>query len=101
MRHPAAIQEIPLRRYNARCRARDAARLDYFALLPVWIADRPQVQAWWQRAQSRPSFRSAIPEALSAREIEEMHVSGAKIRAGVAEKRAEYLAFKKTAPRAA
>jgi glutathione S-transferase len=77
------------------------ARLDYLTLLPVWTADRPNVQAWWQRSQALPSFRSAIPDALSAKEIEEMRSSGAKIRARVAEKRAEYLAFKKTAPRAA
>jgi len=77
------------------------ARLDYLTLLPVWTADRPNVQAWWQRAQARPTFRGAIPEALSAKEIEEMRTSGAKIRARVAEKRAEYLAFKKTAPHAA
>jgi hypothetical protein len=77
------------------------ARLDYLTLLDVWIADRPHVQAWWQRAQSRPSFRGAIPDALDAKEIAEMQTSGAKIRARVAEKRDEYLAFKKTAPRAA
>jgi glutathione S-transferase len=73
------------------------ARLNYLTLLPVWIADRPNVQTWWQRAQALPSFRSAIPDALSAKEIEEMRSSGAKIRARVAEKRADYLVFKKTA----
>ena len=78
-----------------------AARLDYLTLLDVWTADRPKVQGWWQRAQALPSFRGAIPDALSAKEIEEMRASGAKIRARVAEKRAEYLAFKKTVPRAA
>jgi glutathione S-transferase len=77
------------------------ARLDYLTLLDVWTTDRPHVQAWWQRAQARPSFRSAIPEALGAQEIEAMRTSGAKIRARTAEKRAEYVAFKKTAPRAA
>ena len=77
------------------------ARVGYLTLLDIWISGRPRVRAWWQRAQARPSFRSAIPEALGAKEIEEMRASGAKIRARVAEKRAEYLAFKKTAPRAA
>ena len=77
------------------------ARLDYLTLLDVWIADRPRVQAWWRRAQARPSYRGAISEALSAAEIEEMRKSGAKIRARVAEKRAEYLAFKATAPKPA
>lgn len=76
------------------------ARLDYLTLLPVWTADRPHVQAWWQRAQARPTFRGAIPEALSAKEVEEMRTSGAKLHARVGEKRAEYLAFKMTAPRA-
>jgi glutathione S-transferase len=76
------------------------ARLDYLTLLDVWIAKRPHVQAWWQRAQARPTFRGAIPEALTAKEIAEMKTSGAKIRARAGEKRAEYLAFKNTAPRA-
>jgi glutathione S-transferase len=77
------------------------ARLDYLTLLEIWLANRPRAQAWWQRAQARPSFRGAIPEALDAKEIAEMQTSGAKIRARVAEKRAEYLAFKKTAPQPA
>lgn len=78
-----------------------AARLDYLTLLPVWTAQRPHVQAWWNRAQALPSFRGAIPEALEPREIAEMQASGARIRDRVAAKRAEYLAFKKTAPQPA
>ena len=78
-----------------------AARLDYLTLLDVWIAERPRVKAWWQRSQARASFRGAIPDALSAKEIAEMQASGTKLRERVAEKRAEYLAFKKTAPVAA
>jgi glutathione S-transferase len=77
------------------------ARLDYLTLLDLWIADRPRVQAWWRRAQARPSFRGAIADALSQKEIGEMQASGAKIRARVGERRQDYLAFKKTAPRAA
>ncbi len=77
------------------------ARLDYLTLLPIWLADRPHVKAWWQRAQALPSFRSTIPDALSAKEVEEMRSSGAKIHARVGEKRADYLAFKRTAPHAA
>jgi glutathione S-transferase len=75
-----------------------AARLDYLTLLDVWTAERPRVKAWWLRAQARASFRGAIPDALSAKEIAEMQASGAKLRERVAAKRAEYLAFKKTAP---
>lgn len=77
------------------------ARLDYLSLLDVWIDERPRVQAWWRRAQERPSFRGAISEVLGAKDIEEMRVSGAKIRARVDERHAEYVAFKNTAPKAA
>jgi glutathione S-transferase len=77
------------------------ARLEYLMLLDLWIADRPRVQEWWRRAQARPSFRGAIPDALSEKEIAEMQASGAKIRARIGERRQDYLAFKKTAPRPA
>ncbi len=77
------------------------ARLDYLTLLPIWTAQRPHVQAWWNRAQALPSFRGAIPEALKPKEIAEMRSSGAKIRDRVAAKREDYLAFKKTAPQPA
>jgi glutathione S-transferase len=77
------------------------ARLDYLTLLPVWTAQRPHVQTWWNRAQALPSYRGAIPEALEQREIAEMQSSGARIRDRVAAKRDDYLAFKKTAPQPA
>ncbi len=78
-----------------------AARLEYLSLLDLWLAERPHVQAWWQRSQARASFRAAIPDALPAKDIAEMRASGAKIRARVGEKRTEYLAFKKSAPQPA
>lgn len=77
------------------------ARLDYLSLLDVWIAERPRVQAWWRRALERPSYRGAIPDALGAADIETMRTSGAKIRARVDERHAEYVAFKRSAPKAA
>jgi glutathione S-transferase len=67
------------------------ARLEYLDLLDLWVANRPHTQAWWQRAKSRPSFASAIADALTANEITEMRTSGSKIRNRVVERRAEYL----------
>lgn len=68
------------------------ARIAYLELLPVWAAERPHVQAWWERAQARPSFIAAIPDVLTADDVAEMRNSGARIRQRVAERRAEYLA---------
>jgi glutathione S-transferase len=68
------------------------ARLDYLNLLDVWIAERPQVQAWWARARVRPSFLSAVVDALTEAEVAEMRESGTKIRARVGERRADHLA---------
>jgi glutathione S-transferase len=56
------------------------ARLDYLGLLDLWIAERPKVRAWWQRAQARPSFRKAVHEPLTAGEKDRMQVCGAGIR---------------------
>jgi glutathione S-transferase len=67
------------------------ARLEYLDLLDLWIADRLRTQAWWRRAKSRPSFVSAIADALTVDEISEMRTSGGKIRDRIGERRAEYL----------
>lgn len=66
-----------------------AARLYYLNLLDVWIANRPRVQAWWERARSRPSFSSAISQLLSPEQIEGMSSSGSRIRDRIAEKHDE------------
>lgn len=68
------------------------ARLDYLNLLDLWIAERPHVQTWWALAQTRPSFRSAIVDALTEAELADMRASGTKIRTRVGERRAEHLA---------
>jgi glutathione S-transferase len=60
------------------------ARLDYLELLDIWIADRPFVQGWWTRAKSRPSFKAAIADRLTAEQISAMGVSGAKIKDKIA-----------------
>lgn len=69
-----------------------AARLDYLELLDLWIGERPHVQAWWTRAQARPSFAAAISNALSEADVAEMRTSGAKIRGRIAELREQYVA---------
>jgi glutathione S-transferase len=61
-----------------------AARLDYLDLLSVWVADRPRVRAWWERARSRPSFQGAIAELLSAEQIDAMASSGSRIKNQIA-----------------
>jgi glutathione S-transferase len=68
------------------------ARIDYLDLLDVWTGERPQVRAWWQRAQARPSFIAAVPATLTDADFTEMRTAGANIKARVAERRAEYLA---------
>jgi len=67
------------------------ARLDYLDLLDVWTVERPNVQAWWKRAQARPSFVTAIPDVLTQDEVAEMRNSGTRIKSRVGERRAEYL----------
>lgn len=68
------------------------ARLDYLDLLDEWIAERPHAQAWWERARTRPSFITAIPDVLTEDEVAEMRNSGIKIKQRVAARRADYLA---------
>lgn len=67
------------------------ARLHYLAVLDVWIADRPAVSEWWQRVQDRPSYRAELSGALSAEEVEEMEVTGARLKSRLVELRGEYL----------
>ena len=67
------------------------ARLDYLDLLDVWTAERPNVQAWWKRAQALPSYIAAIPDVLTKDEVAEMRNSGTRIKNRVGERRAEYL----------
>lgn len=57
-----------------------AARLDYLGLLDIWIADRPMVRAWWQRAKARASFAGAVANLLTEEQKSAMALSGAKIR---------------------
>jgi glutathione S-transferase len=63
-----------------------AARLHYLNLLDIWIANRPRVCAWWERARSRPSFSAAIAKLLSPEQIEAMSSSGSRIRDKIAAK---------------
>jgi glutathione S-transferase len=66
-----------------------AARLEYLNLLDVWIANRPGVRAWWERARSRPSFSGAIGELLTQEQIVAMHSSGSRIKDQIVAKHAE------------
>ncbi len=76
------------------------ARLAYLQLLDVWTESRPHCRAWWTRVQQLPSFKAGVREPLTAREMELMAVSGARMRDRVAERRNDYLALLAAAPRA-
>jgi glutathione S-transferase len=65
------------------------ARLHYLNLLDVWIAHRPRVRTWWERARSRPSFSVGIGKMLSPEQIEAMSSSGSRIRDKIAAKHDE------------
>jgi glutathione S-transferase len=69
------------------------ARLEYLTLLDLWIGERPAVGAWWQRVKDRSSYQAEVCEPLTTEEVDEMQVSGARIRPRVKEIRAEYLAW--------
>ncbi|HSA66688.1 MAG TPA: glutathione S-transferase family protein, partial [Methyloceanibacter sp.] len=56
------------------------ARLEYLALLDVWIEGRPRVRAWWERAKARASFKAAIADPLTQKERDEMEMCGSRIR---------------------
>ncbi|MCF8478516.1 MAG: glutathione S-transferase family protein [Pseudolabrys sp.] len=60
------------------------ARLAYLRLLEVWTHDRPNVNAWWARAQQWPSFRSGLSDLISETEFSEMALHGPKIKDDVA-----------------
>ncbi len=67
------------------------ARLDYLALLDVFIAERPRVRDWWTRVSTRESTVESIGNRLTSAEIEEMRRYGSNIRDAAAGKRREYL----------
>lgn len=60
------------------------ARLELLGLLDVWIEHRPQVQAWWSRARSWPSFKRGLLDLITQAELDEMALHGPKIRNDVA-----------------
>jgi glutathione S-transferase len=69
------------------------ARLEYLSLLDVWTGERPNFGAWWQNVKDRPSYQAEVAGPLSGEEVDEMRVSGARIKNRVKELRAEYLAW--------
>jgi len=60
------------------------ARLAYLGLLDVWVADRPQIKAWWERVQQWPSFKTGLSNLISETEYAEMATHGPTIRDQVA-----------------
>lgn len=66
-------------------------RIEYLNLADIWMADRPRVCEWWERAKARPSADACIPQRLNEDDISAMHDSGTKLRDDIAAKRDEYL----------
>jgi glutathione S-transferase len=77
------------------------ARVEYLALLDVWLAERPASRAWWARVQALPSFVASIPKKLPDEDVQAMRKSGEKIRDRVAARRDEYLRTCRPLPKAA
>ena len=69
-----------------------AARLVYLGLFDIWTAERPHVQAWWQRASALPSFKAGISDLLSGEEYADMAEHGPSIRDRLRELHAEHVA---------
>ena len=69
-----------------------AARMVYLGLFDVWNAERPHVQAWWQRASALPSFKDGIRDRLTAQELSDMETYGPTIRDRLGELRAAHVA---------
>ena len=67
------------------------ARLEYLTLLDLWIDERPAVGAWWRRVKDRSSFQVEISNPLTSDEIDEMEVSGTRIKHRINEIREEYV----------
>jgi glutathione S-transferase len=65
------------------------ARLAYLGLLEVWTAQRSHVNAWWERVQQWPSFKSGLSDLITETEYAEMRTHGPKIRDAVAARLAE------------
>ncbi|MCY4167712.1 MAG: glutathione S-transferase family protein [Rhodobacter sp.] len=55
------------------------ARLHYLGIIDVWLGDRPQTAAWWERLMARQSYRRVIDHALTDAEKQEMSGSGTKL----------------------
>ena len=68
------------------------ARLAYLNLLEIWTAARPLTREWWSRAQTLPSFQTAVRAPMTAPESDAMATFGSKISDRVAAHRATYLA---------
>jgi glutathione S-transferase len=68
-----------------------AARLEYLTLLDLWLAERPRVQAWWDRVKAEPIYQTDLSGLLSGAEIDEMRATGARIKDQARAQRETYL----------
>lgn len=68
------------------------SRLEHMSLLDIWVSDRLQVTDWIRRIQARQSYQTEIAGRLSVDTLGEMAAGGTRIKARVAELRAQYLA---------
>lgn len=68
-------------------------RLECLTLLDLWLGERPGVTGWWKRVKDRPSYQAEISDKFTPEEVDEMAVTGARIKPRIAEIRTEYLAW--------
>jgi len=66
------------------------ARLEYMALLDVWIGERPTVAAWFERVKARPSFQVEVVQWVKPEEWSEMQAGGGRIKSAVSAKCQHY-----------
>jgi glutathione S-transferase len=67
------------------------ARLAYLDLLDVWVGDRPEINRWWERVQTLPTFKASVSGLLTPDEFAAMRTSGTKIKEPIRAKRSAYL----------
>ena len=66
-------------------------RIEYLDLIDIWLDDHDAAAAWWERAKTRPSAVSCIPDRLNEDDINAMKEHGGKLRDATLKKRKEYL----------
>src|SRR5262249_25207985 len=67
------------------------ARLEYLNMLDIWTADRPAVDAWFERIKARRSFKVEVFDWMKPEELPEIHNAGTRNKPRISEFRKHYL----------